>query len=265
MKNKVLLISALCFSVLILFFFNENNQRQSNRENIRITSTENYDRNKTKDCSWKRKKFLFNYDLGRKKQCQDSIHLLNSLNLTYFLGYGSALGAVRNKGLIKGDNDIDVIIPIWLNSHLFGCSEYERVTEHKYDESEMFIEYNYKICGHNKGYYLDILADLLRSKNITIHRRYRNIHVYADKLFIDMWVFMSEEGIYRDISICKCYFCGVESYSVEKAIEYSKISYGKNCMTIPRATKGKLRMEFDNPNKLHSYLKYWVFKILGLG
>lgn len=251
--------------MLLLLFFNENNQKQSNRENIRITSTVNYDRNKTKDCSWKRKKFMFNYDLGRKKQCQYSIHLLNSLNLTYFLGYGSALGAVRNKGLIKGDNDIDVIVPIWLNPHLFGCSKYEKAETHIYDKTEIFLSKNYRICGHNREYYLHTLGRYLISKNINCSVNMRNIHILSDKLFIDIWVFMSEEGVYRDISICKCYFCGVESYSVEKAIEYSKISYGKDCLTIPRATKGKLRMEFDNPNKLHSLLKYWVFKILGLG
>lgn len=232
---------------------------------MKITSHSNYNRNKTKNCPWKRRRVMFSYDHSRKGVCQEAIHLLNSLNISYFLSYGSALGAVRNRGIIKGDADIDVGIPVWLNPHIFGCSEHEKAETHIYDRTEIFLSKKYRICGHNREYYLHTLGRYLNSKNVNCSVNMRNIHILSEKIFIDIWIFMSEEGVYRDISICRCYFCGVESYALEKAIEYSKIFYGNDCMTVQKGSKGKYRVEFDNPNKVHNIFIFIIYKIFGYG
>ena len=39
------------------------------------------------------------------------VNVCNKHNLTYFLVYGSALGAIRHKGFIPWDDDIDVGMP----------------------------------------------------------------------------------------------------------------------------------------------------------
>ena len=41
-----------------------------------------------------------------------SVGILESINVNYWLDYGTLLGAIRNKGFIKGDGDIDLGIDI---------------------------------------------------------------------------------------------------------------------------------------------------------
>ena len=39
-----------------------------------------------------------------KKYCEEN-------NLVFFLGFGSCLGAIREKGFIPWDDDVDIIMP----------------------------------------------------------------------------------------------------------------------------------------------------------
>mgnify|MGYP001474216792 FL=1 len=41
-----------------------------------------------------------------------SVNVLESLDVNYWLDYGTLLGAIRNKGFVKGDGDIDIGIDI---------------------------------------------------------------------------------------------------------------------------------------------------------
>lgn len=64
-------------------------------------------------------------------------------NLTYYLAYGSALGAVRHQGFIPWDDDIDVVMPrkdyelLYENRDLFGdsfkLSSYRNVKNYPFD------------------------------------------------------------------------------------------------------------------------------------
>lgn len=150
--------------------------------------------------------------------------------------------------------DIDVVIPIWLNPHIFGCNEYEKVTSKEFDKMNILLDENYTICDHNRKYYSDILCKYLKDqKNVTGNCWSKNIHVSLSRnVLTDIWIFISEESVYRDISICKCDFCGLESYALEKTIEYSKKYYGNDCMTVHKRYKGKKITIFDNPNKKHT-------------
>lgn len=215
---------------------------------------------KIKNCSWRNKETTFYYDRRRKIYCQESIKFLNSLNMKYFLIYGSALGAARNKGLIKRDNDIDVAVPIWLNPHIFNCNKFEKVNNSNND-IDILINNKYKICGYNKKYYMYVLAEYINKlKSVKYIIDFPNLHIRLfDNLLIDIWIYMTNEGVYRDISICKCDFCGIESYALEKSIEYSKIYYGNDCMKVVKNSKGKPHIFFDNPNKKHIYSKIEIF------
>lgn len=67
-----------------------------------------------KKCKWK----VINknsFDRTKSRFIKIYFDLLHTLNIKYYLGFGSELGAVRNEGFIKGETDVDIIIPIWEN------------------------------------------------------------------------------------------------------------------------------------------------------
>lgn len=249
--NVIIPFTLLLF-VIVIFLYNKYVKSDDYPSYLRINPNISVNMG-IKDCQWKEKDFIFDYDKKRKKNCKKVITFLNGFNVKYFLAYGSALGAVRNKGIIKGDGDIDVVIPIWLNPHIFNCTEYEKIKINEYNDIDIVINSNYEVCGHNKQYYLNMFAKYLKNNyNIGCNVLKDNIHVILSRnVLLDIWLFISEEGHYRDISICKCSFCDVESYALEKSVEYSKFFYGNDCMTVVKNSKGIERMEFDSPHKKH--------------
>lgn len=54
---------------------------------------------------------LSNVQLTQLEILKEFIRVCNDLHLQYFLVEGSMLGAVRHKGFIPWDDDIDVAIP----------------------------------------------------------------------------------------------------------------------------------------------------------
>ena len=101
------------------------------------------------------------------------VNVCNKHNLTYFLVYGSALGAIRHKGFIPWDDDIDVGMPrkdyeeyIKLQSEYEGTPYFIQTFKsdpcyiYNYaklrDSSTTFLENAFKNHRINQGVFIDI-------------------------------------------------------------------------------------------------------------
>lgn len=249
------------FLLLIYFYIFSNNDEYEQGENSGnvnsiINSKPLPKRRKPRDpsyCSWAEGPFPKDYDHNRTEECQLAIRFLNNLNVTYFLLWGSALGAVRNGGLIGKDSDVDVAIPVWLNPHIFGCTEYHPITNKDYDNKNVYMARNYRPCGHTRFYYHVLFKKYIRKHSkdggrISSLICIGNTQVYlSERMYTDLWIILNNEYVYRDIQICKCKFCGVESYALEKSIIYSQIMYGEDCMTEQKAYKGLEQLDIQQP------------------
>ena len=64
-----------------------------------------------------------------------NIHtLFERQNLTYFLGFGSAVGAIRHEGAIPWDDDIDIII-----TDIEEATIFNKITKDKWDEDNIEV------------------------------------------------------------------------------------------------------------------------------
>lgn len=98
-------------------------------------------------------------------------------NIEYFLNYGSVLGAVRHKGFIPWDNDIDTVIK---------REEYEKLTQYKNEISELYYWLDPDCLGKKK--YFDCVPRL----------GYRFAHVKEDEDFCSYYNNLYN-GIHLDI------------------------------------------------------------------
>lgn len=188
-----------------------------------------------------------------KIACDKLIDGIEKLKITYFIAFGSLLEAYRDGFLNYKDHDIDIMVPIWQNKHIFGCSEYKPVNPKKYNNVSIKLTNKFKICNNNFSYYHNKFEKYIRSlkiKEVRFVVKYtRNTIIYLDGLIykyeLDTWLMISNEWAYRDINICECEFCGRMVKCLKNPLKSILIDYGSDWM-IPKSKPGAAPLYIDS-------------------
>lgn len=98
-----------------------------------------------------------------------------SHDLKYSLGYGSLLGAIRHKGFIPWDDDIDVLMPREDFSKLVGLFEND-------DKTNIALQTNFSDENYTDGNARLVLKNTvyLNEENVDLHYKYQGV-------WIDIW------------------------------------------------------------------------------
>lgn len=211
-------------------------------------------------CNWK----PYNKKSSSKRKldvCKERINILKQLNLKYFICFGSELGAVRENNIIKNDKDIDICAPIWMNQHIFNCKSLTYITIK--NDINLYLDESFLLCNKSRNEYNIMLERYIRSRiqNITIRRLNVVLSIWYKELYLDFYVMMSNEYIYRKINICSCSLCEMNVNCLENSIENVINYYGKNYL-IPSNSVGKPRViYYSSNNTLGSILDYKFYYI----
>ena len=172
--------------------------------------------------------------------------LFDSKGIKFYLAYGSLLGAIRDNGLIKGDEDVDV----------YSFQE-EAIVENLpyfYDKGLKVVRYSpgrFLTFRKNKDSYIDVyIARPLR-------RSIWSIYCYSlTQLNTPKKYFIGEKEIE---------FLGVKCFIPEKSEELIEFWYGKNWRTPVRGHK--FYYEVKSAYYFHliwnNHLKKYIKKMLG--
>lgn len=188
-----------------------------------------------------------------KEVCDKLIDAIEKMNINYFIGFGTLLQAYRDGFIDYKDHDVDIMIPIWLNKHIFQCSEYKPVNSKKYNNISVKLTNKFQICNKNFSYYHNKFEKYIRSLNITnvryVVKYTRNTIIYLDGLIykyeLDTWLMISNEWTYRDINICECEFCGRMVKCLKNPMTSILIDYGSDWM-IPKSKPGASPLYIDS-------------------
>lgn len=198
-------------------------------------------------CKWDINHAILKYDIRRKIECLSILKFLNILNITYFFGEGSALGAYRNHGVLYKDHDYDIIIPVWMNYHIFKCNEHF-IIKRTNGNMDYFLSDKYKICNNTRKNLYDTLNKYINSNSLyrflKMKCRKWNVFNYTSCLLpfgkteIDLWLILGNEYSYETIEICKCKFCDYYGFCLTSTPVVVRNTYGKDYYIYKERHKG---------------------------
>lgn len=224
LRNVVLIF--IFFTVLLIISTN----------NIILQSTDE----NSKWCSWSNNKALHDYDASKSETVAKYIDFMKELNVTYFLGHGSALGSIRNHGFIPRDKDVDINIPIWLNQHIFHCNQYVKFSSDIHNRKcYLYVRPYVKLCNKHRIDYMKMFkkyAEKITNKKIDYFEckiwgnfKYTSCWTFKENgLYLDLFFLLGTEYTYNEIDICKCHFSGIDTYCLERNPKDMFKSYGRD-------------------------------------
>ncbi len=177
---------------------------------------------KTKQCSKNRKsRYLKCHNVGKNipiccathlyEMLKDTVRCLEKNNIKYFIAYGTLLGAVRHKGLIPWDNDLDLIILDKDSKRVYellnkSFKDKYHITSGKFDGigSDVLIRVDYSAIN---SLHIDLFPCKTDKENIYVEHndilKYKKIFPLQKIKFYDIEVFAP-----NDIQYCLDYFYG---------------------------------------------------------
>eukprot|EP00123_Amoebidium_parasiticum_P018672 comp24263_c11_seq1/m.45117 comp24263_c11_seq1/g.45117 ORF comp24263_c11_seq1/g.45117 comp24263_c11_seq1/m.45117 type:complete len:405 (-) comp24263_c11_seq1:208-1422(-) len=185
------------------------------------------------------------------------IAALNDMGLIYTFEAGSLLGSYRHGGLIPGDKDLDVFVPVWRNLHLLdavtrrgvACKEAEMGVVPR-DHGNMYT----RLCGRTPAQwsqvFLPVFVQAMARYNYTVY--VKNLREYDAHFFVakpcrsefnpnnlerrncfsaDITFFNNLPWAYN---LCRCRWYGAQAMCSQQAAEWMAEYFGPNYMVPDR-------------------------------
>ncbi|KAK8813228.1 hypothetical protein WA158_002820 [Blastocystis sp. Blastoise] len=191
-------------------------------------------------CTWSNKGYPYKPDFGPVGETQvNAINLLNSCNFTYIVYQGVGIGIYRHGGPIRGDPDLDIILPVWMNN-IATCDDalhkpFPILRGNSSDRGGRTL------CGKQRDEYVRLAYQLFKTE---IPRRcppFRGIHVSIgdfggllisgrNVMKIDL-VISLRDRLYEELGpICRAMFKGDQVLTLERINISQQRFYGTKVM-----------------------------------
>lgn len=168
------------------------------------------------------------------------VRVCNENGLTYYLAAGTLLGAVRHKGIIPWDDDIDIIMP---------RKDYEWLSAN----GQKLFQPGFKLASnrHTQGYFYDSIK--VESTNTTLIERVNPI--YVGGFFVDVFPLDGANSLEENRTFLEARKPFVDSYIkyfINPDLHISFLQYLNFLRKRHRYIKENIFVEIDNCSNKHA-------------